>query len=235
MSGGTYDVYNDEDVTLTSDWLNHSETFTMELASDPVARIEFNIGLSNEDIYLDNISVKKGGTTTPVPDGTPVITPDPTATPVSTPAPTDVVLDCSNAPEWDPNAVYENAGMRVVYNDNLYENNWYSSGQNPEEYSGEYDVWTLIGSCDPGVPTTAPTATPVTTATPGPDVNLGDVNSDGVIDIVDALIIAQDYVGLNPANYNPQAADTNCDGSVDIIDALLVAQFYVGLIVIFPC
>ena len=56
------------------------------------------------------------------------------------------------------------------------------------------------------------------------------MNSDANVDIIDALLIAQYYVGLNPSNFNIQAADTNCDGSVDIVDALLVAQYYVGLV-----
>lgn len=71
--------------------------------------------------------------------------------------------------------------------------------------------------------------TETTTATPTPGT-LGDVNSDGTIDIIDALIIAQDYVGLNPANFNPDLADTNCDGQINIVDALLIAQYYVGLV-----
>jgi hypothetical protein len=62
---------------------------------------------------------------------------------------------------------------------------------------------------------------------------LGDVNGDGVIDIVDALLIAQYYVDLNPANFIPGNADTNCDGLIDIVDALLVAQYYVSLITSF--
>jgi len=62
------------------------------------------------------------------------------------------------------------------------------------------------------------------------DVVLGDVNNDGAIDIIDALRIAQYYVGLNPSDFNVNAADTNCNGSVDIVDALLVAQYYVGLV-----
>lgn len=77
------------------------------------------------------------------------------------------------------------------------------------------------------VPTTAPTTTPAETPQPG---NLGDVNSDGSIDIIDALLIAQYYVDLNPSNFNSTWADTNCNGSIDIVDALLIAQFYVGLI-----
>jgi hypothetical protein len=58
----------------------------------------------------------------------------------------------------------------------------------------------------------------------------GDVNDDGNIDIVDALLIAQYYVGLNPSNFDQSRADANCNGTIDIVDALLVAQYYVGLI-----
>lgn len=62
----------------------------------------------------------------------------------------------------------------------------------------------------------------------------GDVNNDNSIDIVDALLIAQYYVGLNPSPFNPQVADVNCDGTIDIIDALMVAQYYVGIILELP-
>jgi alpha-L-fucosidase len=71
------------------------------------------------------------------------------------------------------------------------------------------------------------------TETPGPTaetVTLGDANGNGTIDIVDALLIAQYYVGLNPAGFVAANADVNCSGAVDIVDALLVAQYYVGLI-----
>jgi hypothetical protein len=58
----------------------------------------------------------------------------------------------------------------------------------------------------------------------------GDVNSSGVVDIVDALIVAQYYVGLSPSTIDLTVADTNGDGSVNIVDSLLIAQYYVGLI-----
>ncbi|MBN2444289.1 MAG: cellulase family glycosylhydrolase [Spirochaetales bacterium] len=64
---------------------------------------------------------------------------------------------------------------------------------------------------------------------------MGDANNSGVIDIVDALVIAQQYVGLHPNPFNSEAADVNCNGTIDIVDALLVAQYYVGLISGFPC
>jgi hypothetical protein len=72
---------------------------------------------------------------------------------------------------------------------------------------------------------TGPASTP--TIAPG---SLGDTNGDGSIDIVDALLIAQYYVDLNPSGFIPGNADTNCDGAIGILDALLVAQYYVGLI-----
>jgi hypothetical protein len=62
----------------------------------------------------------------------------------------------------------------------------------------------------------------------------GDVNNDSAINIIDALLVAQYYVGLNPATFYPDAADTNCDGSINIVDALLIAQYYVGLVSGFP-
>jgi hypothetical protein len=77
--------------------------------------------------------------------------------------------------------------------------------------------------------------TPGPTVPPGPTdppstSNLGDVNEDGNINIVDALQIARYYVNLNPSPFNPDNADTNCDGRITITDALLVAQYYVNLI-----
>ncbi|MBN2442623.1 MAG: CotH kinase family protein [Spirochaetales bacterium] len=64
--------------------------------------------------------------------------------------------------------------------------------------------------------------------------SLGDVNTDGSINIIDALIISQEYVGLNPASFHAEYADVDASGAADIIDALLIAQFYVGLIDVFP-
>jgi len=95
------------------------------------------------------------------------------------------------------------------------------------------------GTATPGTSTATPTpgmftATPTPgmfTATPTPGGgNLGDTNGNGSIDIIDALQVAQYYVGLDPDNFDISAADTDCNGTVNIIDALLIAQYYVGLI-----
>jgi agmatine deiminase len=91
-------------------------------------------------------------------------------------------------------------------------------------YIGEADPFRFI------VEGPAPTSTTEPTQTPDPGIILGDVNSDGSADIVDALLVAQFYVGLDPAGFDQSKADTNCNGSIDIVDALLIAQYYVGLI-----
>ena len=75
------------------------------------------------------------------------------------------------------------------------------------------------------------TSTPAVSATPTPSgVRKGDVNRDGTVTIVDALMTAQYYVGLNPPGFYAGAADVNDDGVINIIDALMIAQYYVGLI-----
>jgi len=64
--------------------------------------------------------------------------------------------------------------------------------------------------------------------------NYGDANEDGSINIIDALITAQHYVGLNPDPFNNANADVDGQNGINIIDALLIAQYYVGLITQFP-
>lgn len=71
--------------------------------------------------------------------------------------------------------------------------------------------------------------------TEGLEFILGDANRDHTVNIIDALLTAQYYVGLNPSNFHAIEADVNCNGSVNIVDALLIAQYYVGSISSFPC
>lgn len=62
-----------------------------------------------------------------------------------------------------------------------------------------------------------------------PEILMGDVNHDGKIDYLDAMMIAQFYVGdIEEDALNLAAADVNGDGDVDYLDAMRVAQFYVG-------
>jgi heat shock protein HslJ len=72
---------------------------------------------------------------------------------------------------------------------------------------------------------------PLFAQTPAPGSPLlGDINSDLAVTIVDALMLAQYYVGICDCVSDPVIADVNEDSIIDIIDALLIAQYYVGLI-----
>ena len=62
----------------------------------------------------------------------------------------------------------------------------------------------------------------------------GDVNTDNSVNIIDALLVAQYYVKLDPAGFDSSVADVDDDGVIGIIDALLIARFYVGLITSLP-
>jgi len=115
---------------------------------------------------------------TPTPE-TPTETPTPTPE-TETPTPVPGLVDCSEAFEWDAGTVYDTAGTQVEYNGNLYMNNWYTSNQNPEDYSGEYDVWTLVGECDPAL-TPTPTAPPPT-PTPTHDPNDTPIPGSGAVE-----------------------------------------------------
>jgi parallel beta-helix repeat protein len=54
----------------------------------------------------------------------------------------------------------------------------------------------------------------------------GDINSDGIVDIYDAILLANAYNSTpGKANWNPNA-DINGDNIVDIYDAILLASHY---------
>src|SRR5438128_11436974 len=79
--------------------------------------------------------------------------------------------------------------------------------------------------------TLAVAAQPVLAATVAAAV-CGDVNGDGVVDIGDALVVAEFDVGDRPCSQvtHPEACDVNGDGACNIDDALRIAQCDVGLI-----
>jgi len=58
----------------------------------------------------------------------------------------------------------------------------------------------------------------------------GDVNNDNNINIIDALMVAQYTVDIQPGYFNVSTADVNWDSTITIVDALMIAQYSVGLI-----
>lgn len=74
-----------------------------------------------------------------------------------------------------------------------------------------------------------PIVTPEPSEAPGAGL-MGDVDGNGKVDIVDALVVARYSVGLNPSPFIVKNGDVNMDNKITIVDALLVARYYVGMI-----
>jgi hypothetical protein len=83
-------------------------------------------------------------------------------------------------------------------------------------------------------PSATATHTPTPTHTPHPGT-LGDVNSDGLVDSTDALIVLSADVGFNTSQFCPMnCGDVNGDGLIDATDALIILSYDVGFTVPFP-
>ena len=68
-----------------------------------------------------------------------------------------------------------------------------------------------------------------------PDVKYGDVNNDGTVDVSDAMLVCQIYLGnVTPTDAQKLAANVNGDDAVDVSDAMMICQFYLGNITEFP-
>jgi aryl-phospho-beta-D-glucosidase BglC (GH1 family) len=79
---------------------------------------------------------------------------------------------------------------------------------------------------DAPMPTGSPTPTP--TPTPTAATASGDANGDGIVDIIDALLVARYTAGF-PVTIILANCDMNRDGNIDITDAFLIARKTVGL------
>ncbi len=60
-----------------------------------------------------------------------------------------------------------------------------------------------------------------------PGVIVGDADNNGKVDIGDAVVICNHYVGKTD-DINEAAADVTCDGRVDVQDAIAVCNIYLG-------
>ena len=74
-------------------------------------------------------------------------------------------------------------------------------------------------------PTTEPTVEPTTEPAPEP-ILIGDVNLDGTVDVMDAVMV-QLYATDNASFDDTQkyAADVNDDGNIDVLDAMDIQKF----------
>ena len=91
-------------------------------------------------------------------------------------------------------------------------------------------VWTMDGN--PGYPYPK-LINNFHTAVYAPIANSGDVNGDGTVNAVDALVAMRYVLGVSTENLTPEqiaAADFNGDGAVNAVDTLLIMRFSLGLI-----
>ena len=58
----------------------------------------------------------------------------------------------------------------------------------------------------------------------------GDVDGDGFIDLADAVLVINHYVGKPVTNFIENAADVDGDHVIDLADAVLIINYYVGKI-----
>ena len=56
----------------------------------------------------------------------------------------------------------------------------------------------------------------------------GDVDGDGVVDLADAVLVINHYVGKPVNKFVAKAADVDGDGVIDLADAVRIINFYVG-------
>ncbi|MBQ8675931.1 MAG: hypothetical protein IJ528_06865 [Bacteroidaceae bacterium] len=61
------------------------------------------------------------------------------------------------------------------------------------------------------------------------DVTLGDVNSDGRVDLTDAIMIVYSSLGMAQTGFVTRAADVNSDGRIDLTDAIIVVYKSLGV------
>lgn len=60
------------------------------------------------------------------------------------------------------------------------------------------------------------------------NVTKGDANGDGKVDMVDAILIVNHYLGKPDTYINALAADVNEDGKTDLVDAIATVKLYVS-------
>nr|WP_010132551.1 glycosyl hydrolase family 18 protein [Microbulbifer agarilyticus] len=86
-------------------------------------------------------------------------------------------VDCTTLPLWEAGPSY-NGGAQVQHNDNAYQANWWTQNQDPEQFSGPYQEWTLLGACGD---TTPPPLTPPQGSVSAPTAGATFNENDSVV------------------------------------------------------
>ncbi len=64
---------------------------------------------------------------------------------------------------------------------------------------------------------------------PTTKILLGDADSNGIVNVIDATIIQKSLIGTTIENFNEKAADANEDKIVSVLDATAIQKYIVGL------
>ena len=62
------------------------------------------------------------------------------------------------------------------------------------------------------------------------DMIKGDVNGDAVVDLADAVLVINHYVGKTLTSFVEKTANVNSDDDIDLADAVRIINYYVGKI-----
>lgn len=108
-------------------------------------------------------------------------------------------VDCSSLDEWQANAVYT-GGDKVQHNGSVFQANYWTRNNNPDQSSGNYAEWKLLDSCSSG----GDTGTPANLA---PSVTLTSPSAS-------EALVAGDVIAL-------AASATDTDGTVNRVEFLV--------------
>ncbi|HEX7339063.1 MAG TPA: glycosyl hydrolase family 18 protein [Rhodanobacteraceae bacterium] len=79
----------------------------------------------------------------------------------------DSTVPCDGIGAWSATTVYT-GGDQATYDNQLYRANWWTLNGNPATHSGQWQEWSLEGTCSGSAPAPAPTPAPSPAPTPSP-------------------------------------------------------------------
>ncbi|MFQ5921540.1 MAG: dockerin type I domain-containing protein [Anaerolineales bacterium] len=156
-------------------------------------------------------------TETPTPTATPSATPTPTGTPTSTPSPSpepSVTPTVSETPTPSPSPVPTSTPT-----------------PSPTPSPLPTDTSTPTATSEPTqthTPTPTSTAEPPESPTATPGSVPADLNQDGRIDVLDAQLCVNVFLGTETDPEIKERADVNSDGSVNVLDVQVVVNTFLG-------
>ena len=105
---------------------------------------------------------------------------------------------------------------------------WSLLGSNTQSNVPDDGVWTLLDRRENDTTLGATNYTPYDFIISHSDI-MGDVNSDGQVDLSDAIMVTYYSLHVVPANFKESVADMNEDGEIDLSDAIIIIYKSLGV------